>query len=55
MSLPEWFDLPTDLGDAGTSPETCKPLSAALFWTIVAGVAGFFVWFGWLTLHGHVR
>ncbi len=55
MSLLELFDLTKDLGDAVTSPEASKPMSRALFWTIVAGVAGFFVLFGWLYLHGHLR
>ena len=55
MSLLEWFDLTKNLYDGVKSPEACKPLSAALFWTIVVGVAGFFVCFGCLFMHGHIR
>jgi len=41
------------LYDTVKSPASYKPMSIALFWTIVVVAAGFFVILGWLFIHGH--
>ena len=53
MSLLELLEMTKNLYDGVKMPEACKPVSTALLWTIVIVVAGFFVFFGWLFLHGH--
>ncbi len=55
MSLLELFDLTKNLYEGVKSPESSKPISTALFWTILVGVAGIFVSFGWLFIHNHNR
>lgn len=51
----ELFDLTKNPHEVAKSPESSKPLSTALFWTIVVEIAVFFVLFGWLFLHSHNR
>ena len=53
MSLLELFDLTKNLHEVAKSPESSKPLSTASIWTIVVGIAGFFVLFGSLFIHDH--
>ena len=55
MSLQDLFDLTENLDDAVTSPGSHKAIPTTLFWTIVVVVAGCFVFFGWLIIHGHLR
>ena len=55
MSLLDLLDLTNNLHDVVKSPASYKPMRTALFWTIMVLVAGFFVVFGWLYIHGRLR